>query len=130
MVLPSTTLVVPDGTGARAVRSVAWSWESNVGVVVPVEVIGQDGTAVDLGAIGSCSLAFWESELDDAPILEVALVRTAPVTEGDPINLGTFTVAAAALEPGPYAVGAKIAISGVTNTVLVLGRLEVRRRAA
>lgn len=127
---PTTALIVSDGTGPRPLRSVAWRWEENVDVIVPVVVTGQDGTAVDLSDVDSCSLAFWASELDASPFFAVDLVQTPPEDEDSPVNLGTFTIPAASLKAGDYAVGAKIVIAGSTDTVLTLGRVQVFRRAA
>lgn len=126
----TTSLVVPDGSGPRPVRSVAWRWDESADVAIPIAMVTQDGAAVDLATISSCSLAFWASTLDDSPTLEVALVQTEPEAEDDPVNLGTFTLEAGDLEAGQYAVGAKVVIDGTTDTVLVFGRVEVTKRAA
>jgi hypothetical protein len=129
--LPLVTLVVSDGSGKLAVRSVSWHWNAGDDVVVPVRVVKQDGSPYVLSEATVGTLAFWESELDGFPAFQVDFVLTpAEVDEEDvpvPDELAEFTVGRTDLPEGVYAVGARFVDTDeeTRDTVLLPGRVEV-----
>jgi hypothetical protein len=121
--LPEVRLVVPDGSGVLAVGSVSWYWNEGDDVKIPLRVIHQGGAPYALSGTTVGTLAFWESETDGFPKLQIDFTVDGDGTAG----LAHFTIARGALPANIYSVGARFVDSVTTkrDTVLLPGRVEV-----